>query len=153
MFLTRECNLDCKYCYVGEKENVSMSIETADKIIKFIDNKAKNPAYLRNNTVRVVLHGGEPLLNYEVLKYIVEKLENKKDYTAIFDMTTNGTILNKEILETMKKLHNLSVSIDGGYEVHDKNRVLKNGQGTFNIVKKNLEKIKSKGIKVRARGT
>lgn len=153
VFLTRDCNLKCNYCYVGEKEHVNMSIETADKVIKFIDNKAKNIEYLRNNTVKVVLHGGEPLLNYEVLKYIVEKLGSKVDYNVIFDMTTNGTILNSDILATLKKIHNISVSIDGGNEVHDLNRVLKNGQGTFNIVKKNIEKMKSEGIKIRARGT
>lgn len=153
IFLTRDCNLRCNYCYEGTKEKLNMSFETADKVINFIDERAKNIDYLKNNTVKVVLHGGEPLLNYEVLKYIVEKLENIDEYNVVFDMTTNGTILNSDILTTLKKIHNVSVSIDGGFEVHDFNRILKNGQGTFKMVKKNIEKMKSEGIKVRARGT
>lgn len=153
IFLTRNCNLKCNYCYVGTKEKLNMSIETANKIIDFISDRSKNVEYLRDNTVRVVLHGGEPLLNYEVLKYIIENLERVVEHDFIFDMTTNGTILNDDVLSTLKKIHNVSVSIDGGSEVHDLNRVLTNGHGTFNIVKKNIEKMKSEGIKIRARGT
>ncbi|RDC48710.1 radical SAM protein [Acinetobacter sp. RIT592] len=153
IFLTRDCNLRCNYCYEGTKEKLNMSFETADKVINFIDERVKNNENLKNKTVKIVLHGGEPLLNQGVLKYIVEKLESIDEYDIVFDMTTNGTILNSDILTTLKKIHNISVSIDGGHKVHDFNRVLKNGQGTFNIVKKNIEKMKSEGIKIRARGT
>ncbi|CEN23591.1 radical SAM/SPASM domain-containing protein [Paraclostridium sordellii] len=154
IFLTNNCNLDCNYCYEGEKHKNHMSIETADKVIDFIDHTArKTIPYLTHNSMTVILYGGEPLLNYEVLKYIIENLERKTEYKVRFDMTTNGTIMNSDIIETLKKIECISVSIDGNHEIHDLNRVFKNQKGTFNIVTENIKKMIDEGLSIRARGT
>ncbi|MGG2469299.1 radical SAM protein [Paraclostridium bifermentans] len=153
IFLTRDCNLDCKYCYEGDKSSDYMSIETADKVINFIDGRVKNIPYLKKNKINIVLYGGEPLLNHKVLDYIVNKLDIKNEYNANFDMTTNGTIMNSTILNTLKKIDSVSVSIDGGVDIHNKNRIFKSNKGTFNVVKETIEKMISEGISIRARGT
>lgn len=156
IFLTNDCNLGCNYCYEGEKYKNHMSIETADKVIDFIDYTArKSIQYLKYNSITVILYGGEPLLNHEVLQYILENLKRKpkNDYNVRFDMTTNGTIMNSNIIETLKKIDCVSVSIDGNYEIHNLNRIFKNQKGTFNIVNENIKKMIDEGISIRARGT
>lgn len=93
-----------------KKEN--MSYETADKTIDFICNKE-----LESNSdyTTIVLHGGEPFINFDLIKYIhrdlVDRLSDKK---ILFDITTNGTIINDEIIEFIaKNVKNISISIDG----------------------------------------
>lgn len=154
IFLTDDCNLNCKYCYEGEKEKNYMSVETADKAIQFIDSTTKKALpYLNHNCITVILYGGEPLLNHKVLRYIVSELKEKTEYNVRFDMTTNGTFLNTDIIDTLKKIDCVSVSIDGSKEIHDFNRTFKNKKGSFDIVTNNIKKMINEGISIRARGT
>ncbi|MDX5727168.1 radical SAM protein [Clostridioides difficile] len=153
IFVTEDCNLRCTYCYEGnDKKKENMSYETADKTIDFICNKE-----LESNSdyTTIDLHGGEPFINIDLIKYIhrdlVDRLSDKK---ILFDITTNGTIINDEIIEFIaKNVKNISISIDGKKNIHDINRIDANGVGTYEKVMENGKRLIDKGIYVRARMT
>lgn len=130
IWVTTKCNMKCSYCYEGSnKENLFLDIKTADRVIKFVIETANE-----GDTVIVDFHGGEPLLNFPAIKYIVEKLKNEyKDYNFVFGITTNGTINTPEILEFLacNFFYSLTVSIDGTETSHNTNRITVNGNGTY----------------------
>ncbi len=135
--LTRECNLNCDYCFV-EKNNGKMDIETAKKVVDFIF-QSPSPFLIIEFT------GGEPLLNFDVLKFIVEYSKQKARETnkkIFFTLTTNATIVNDEIFSFLKNNNvNVTVSIDGPKEIHDKHR-----NNSYEIVVNNIKKFKERGI-------
>ncbi len=141
--VTQQCNLRCEYCvYSGGylnrgHTNARMSFETAKKGIDFLIHHSMDV-----ERVNVGFYGGEPLLEFELVKKcILYALEISEGKTVTFSMTTNGTLFTREILEFLS-LHdvNIAISLDGPREVHDKNRKFAvSGCGTFNKVSKNLE--------------
>ncbi|MEN8906159.1 MAG: radical SAM protein [Clostridiales bacterium] len=153
IWLTRDCNLNCKYCYV-KKENYYMNYKTADKIIDFI----KKKSFLLNmETIKVTFHGGEPLLNYKLIKYFVNRIKkidflNKK---LRFLMATNGLLVSDEIIDFLKEnfKYSLTLSIDGKKNTHDEQRKFKNGEGSFENVLKTIEKLNASKIYFRYRMT
>lgn len=129
IWVTTGCNLKCSYCYEGDnKENLSISTDTADNIIKFILQTVKST----NKRIIVDFHGGEPLLNYLVIKYMIENL-NATELNFFYGITTNGTIYSEEIIDflTDNFVYSLTVSIDGTEKAHNLNRMYKNGDGTY----------------------
>ena len=139
---TEKCNFCCKYCY-ETFEKGKMSSETQDSLIKFV---RKN--IMKFSSMEVQWFGGEPLEALDV----IENLSNafisicraaKRNYTS--SMTTNGYNLT---LDTFKKLYSLKVynyqiTIDGIKPTHDSQRVLRNGNGTFDKIVSNLATIKT----------
>jgi uncharacterized protein len=117
-----------------------MTKETAENSIKFIKTKVDE---LNLNKIKIVLHGGEPFLNFSIVKFIVNQLKADKSMKdkLTFSITTNGTILNDEIVSFIKENTNisLSISIDGLKEEHDLYRKFKNGEGSFEKVYKNFK--------------
>jgi len=72
IFVTMECNFRCSYCYEGiDKETWSMNIDIADKVIAFI---LTNSDFDKADEIEIAFHGGEPLLNFDIIKYIILKL-------------------------------------------------------------------------------
>ncbi|MDY4129019.1 radical SAM/SPASM domain-containing protein [Peptostreptococcus porci] len=144
IFLTRECNLRCKYCYETQfhkEPREKMEYYVADNVIKFIESMT---CLDRNETpIEVIFHGGEPFLNFEIMKYIHMELCKKfTDKKIIYFTTTNATIINDEILEfIIHNINNLSISLDGNRDIHDKNRIFPDGSGSYEIVLKNAMKI------------
>lgn len=120
---TLRCNLKCAYCHSKSKpENSSgydMNEEVAKKTIDFI---FQTPS----KAVTIEFQGGEPLLNFKIIKYIIDyakKLNAEHEKELRFDLVTNLTIMNDEILEFLiKEKIGLCTSLDGCKEVHDKNR-------------------------------
>lgn len=144
LWLTYMCNLNCTYCYEGsEKKNLHMNMETAKKAIEYVSNRISEVEQGEN--VNINLHGGEPLLNFEVLAYIMRKLKKIKDQyqdkiNISISLTTNAVLLNEEILKILiENIDYLAISIDGDIESHDCNRVFHNGEGSFHIVEKNAK--------------
>ncbi len=141
--VTQQCNLKCEYCvYSGGylnrgHTNARMSFETAKKGIDFLIHNSMDL-----DRVNVGFYGGEPLLDFELVKKcILYALEISEGKTVTFSMTTNGTLFTREILEFLS-LHdvNIAISLDGPREIHDKNRKFAaSGCGTFDKVSKNLE--------------
>ncbi|MEG1312071.1 MAG: radical SAM protein [Romboutsia sp.] len=152
--VTEDCNLRCSYCYEGDNKNTSkMNFQTADKVINFIAKKINEESDDVYQPI-VIFHGGEPLLNFEIIKYIYNKLNNVVKKNIRYDMTTNGTILNDEIEEfILNNIDALSISLDGIKESHNKFRIFANGSGSYDIVIKNARRLLSKSSNLRVRMT
>lgn len=146
IWVTNDCNMHCDYCYVGEKGILNLSLQDYDYIETFIYR-----AHERNkeDNIYIKFFGGEPLLNFEFLKYFIEHFKSEN---VIYSVTTNGTLLTGEKLDFLVKNNvELFVSVDGGEKIHDNHRKLKSGIGSWNVIKKNLFKVleKNRNIKVR----
>ncbi|AQS11460.1 anaerobic sulfatase-maturating enzyme [Clostridium saccharobutylicum] len=144
--VTQNCNLRCSYCvysgsYVNRTHsNKRMSWEVAKKTIDFFYEHS-------TNTEEVVFgfYGGEPLLEFELMKkcinYIRELFIGKKIF---FTVTTNATLLTEEKIKFLAKNNfDLVISLDGPADVQNKNRIFADEhRGTFEVVMKNLSKVK-----------
>lgn len=149
--VTENCNLRCKYCiFSGNYEdfrthaNNTMKLDTAIKSVdKFIDYVNKWTESSPEKQPIISFYGGEPLLNYNLIKEVV-KYVNSKQFNTMYSMTTNGTLLNDEIIKFLVDNNFLiSVSLDGDKEINDKNRVFPNNLGSFDIVFNNIKKIQN----------
>ena len=148
--ITNMCNMRCVYCQANttlSHYNGLMSKETG---IKAIDLAMQSPA----KCMTFEFQGGEPLLNFDVFKSMIERAEElnsryKKDLQ--FTIVTNLIALDEEKLEYMMN-HNISIctSLDGNKIVHDKNRPLFGGGASFTYVISNINRIRSKGIEIGA---
>lgn len=144
MHLVNECNLRCVYCYADGGEYGApqkyMSPLVAKQAVDFLmKNSFDEPL------VNIVLFGGEPFLNWEVLQTIVEysaEQSKKVGKKVHYSLTTNGTILTKKQAEFLNRYSvGVSVSMDGTEEAHNKNRPYEGGQGSYEQVSKNLAKL------------
>lgn len=140
LHIAHDCNLKCKYCFAEEGEyhgkRSLMSVEVGKKAIDFL---IKNSGSRKN--LEIDFFGGEPLMNFDVVKEIVEygrSIEKEHNKNFRFTMTTNGILLNDEIAEYINKnMHNAVLSLDGRKEINDQMRVRVGGQGSYdNIVPK-----------------
>ena len=126
-YLTNKCNMQCRYCYQGEKSDKTMTFETAKVSI--------DKAVQNNELVTVSFFGGEPLLNKQLLYDIVnycEKLKKQTKHQILYSITTNGTLADYEFVKFCKKNKILvGISIDGNKESHDLNRMTKDGSSTY----------------------
>jgi len=129
-----DCNLRCKYCFAstgdfGHSRGL-MSLETAKKAIDFL---LANSGSRKN--LEVDFFGGEPLMNFDVVKETVKygrKREKELGKNIRFTLTTNGMLLNDEIMDFVNKnMSNLVLSIDGRQEVNDRVRYRIDGSGTY----------------------
>ncbi|WP_418748235.1 thioether cross-link-forming SCIFF peptide maturase [Frisingicoccus sp.] len=137
LHIAHDCNLACKYCFAEEGEyhgrRALMSFEVGKKALDFL---IANSGSRRN--LEVDFFGGEPLMNFDVVKQLVaygreqEKLHDKK---FRFTLTTNGVLLNKEIQEfANKEMANVVLSVDGRKEVHDFMRPFRGGRGSYDHI-------------------
>lgn len=139
MFMVaQDCNMACKYCYGGSSGQFNskglMSRQLAEEFLNYFLSVGGNIPYQK-----IIFLGGEPLLNMDVISYIVELWEKyKSKYNGrklVFSLTTNGTLLTPEIVEYIKKKEiGIGISLDGPRDMHNANRVLINGQGSFDNV-------------------
>lgn len=140
---TLNCNMDCNYCPLKLNKQI-MDIDLASKVVNFIKSSPLGPR------IHIKFYGGEPFINFPVIEYIVEELtlRLKGRHTFLFSATTNGTIINDKILDFLVRYNfNLAISLDGPPQLHNKNRTFRNKQGSFNIVFKNIQKIREKNEK------
>lgn len=119
IWTTTDCNLRCEYCYEEKKCKKSMSMDMANKVVKYIiENEEKSKQELL-----ISFHGGEPFLNLSIVRYIVSALKSHFEKKVSFIATTNGTVLNDKDIEFVgKNINELSVSLDGDAETHDLRR-------------------------------
>lgn len=144
------CNLHCKYCYAdGQPDKINfMSIKTAKKIVDELFQQAEN-------RVTFLWHGGEPMLRgldffAEVFEYQKQVFKNSNiEYRNAIQ--TNLTLFDKKWAEFFKEHKiTISTSIDGTKELHDKNRIFSNGQGSYDKLIDNIKLAQSYGITVNA---
>lgn len=137
---TGQCNFRCLYCNEPFIEG-KMTEEVQDSIIAYIKKKL-----LGYKSLRIDWFGGEPLMALDVIRRMSQKLMEicrayKKPYTA--SITTNGYYLTKDVFEELLKYKviNYQITIDGTKEVHDAQRMLANGEGTYDVIMKNFSDI------------
>lgn len=143
--VTQNCNLRCSYCaYSGmynqrSHSNRSMPYDIMEKSIDFLMNHSIN-----SPKVDIGFYGGEPLLEFQKIIRIVEYINTKyKNKELTFSLTTNGTLFTDEkIIFLAEHNFNVLVSLDGPKELHNKNRVFVNGEGSFDKMMENLIYIK-----------
>lgn len=137
LHVAHDCNLRCKYCFastgdfgVGRK---LLPLETGKKAIDFLLKNSKT----RKN-LELDFFGGEPLMNLDVVKGVVEYARSKeKEYDKCFrfTITTNGVLLDDDAIEYInKEMSNVVLSIDGRPEVNDRMRPAINGKGSYDVI-------------------
>ncbi len=148
LHIAHDCNLACRYCFAEEGEyhgrRALMSYEVGKKALDFLVANSGNRINLE-----VDFFGGEPLMNWDVVKQLVsygrslEKPHNKK---FRFTLTTNGVLLNDEIMEFCnKEMSNVVLSLDGRKEVNDRMRPFRNGKGSYDLIVPKFQKFAEKG--------
>lgn len=146
--VTTACNMNCIYCQANngrEKPHSYMSIETAEKAV---DIALQSP----NKCLNFEFQGGEPLLNFQVIKHIVEYAETNKGHHEIcYNLVSNLTLVTDKIIEFLNQYKvGVSTSLDGPEHVHNSNRVYGDGSGTFSNVVDSITKVRAAGIRVGA---
>lgn len=132
------CNMNCEYCFAGRGEYGGhdkglMSLEVGKRALDFL---VENSGTRHN--LEVDFFGGEPLLNWQVCKKIVEygrTLEKKHDKKFRFTLTTNGVLVDDDVIDFCnKEMSNVVLSLDGRREVHDRLRKLPDGNGSYDLI-------------------
>lgn len=144
--VTQNCNLRCNYCvYSGSYQNrihtnKRMSLETAVKAIDFLLAHSVD-----SESLGLGFYGGEPLLEFELIKKCIKYIKSKTNKELIITLTTNATLINKEILDFFSENGvYLTISLDGPQELHDKNRVKNvSGKGSYADVMSSVVLIKN----------
>ncbi len=137
LHIAHDCNLACRYCFAEEGEYKGdrslMSEEVGKAALDFLVANSGN----RHN-LEVDFFGGEPTMNFGVVKKVVEygrELEKIHDKHFRFTFTTNGLLVNDEIMEyANREMDNVVMSIDGRKEVHDYMRPARNGKPSYDII-------------------
>lgn len=143
--LTNRCNMRCHYCiysgkyrYMRTHGDGDISREIAIKAVDF---------FIKNCTKKerpyVTFYGGEPFIKFDLFKEIIDHVKSYSN-NFHFSLTTNGTLLNDEEICSyiIDNDISLNVSLDGPKHIHDKNRRMVNGTGTFDLIMENLKRIK-----------
>lgn len=135
--VTHDCNLSCRYCFASEGEyhgeRMLMSADVGKRAFDFLVANSGN----RKN-LEVDFFGGEPLMNWDVVKELVaygRTLEDKFDKKFRFTLTTNGVLLDEENMAFMNEnMYNVVLSIDGRKEINDHMRPTPNGKGSYDVI-------------------
>lgn len=144
LHIAHDCNLKCRYCFAEEGEYKGhrelMSYEVGKQALDFLIQNSGN----RKN-LEVDFFGGEPLMNFEVVKNLVSygrKQEKLYDKKFRFTLTTNGVLLNDEVMEfANKEMANVVLSIDGRREVNDYMRPSRNNKGSYDLILPKFQKL------------
>ena len=151
LHVAHTCNLNCSYCFASQGkyhgERALMSFEVGKRAIDFL---IENSGERRN--LEVDFFGGEPLMNWDVVKQIVKyarSVEKQHGKNFRFTLTTNGMLIDDEVIEfSNKEMSNVVLSLDGRKEIHDATRVDYAGNGSYDrIVPKFQKLVASRGGK------
>ena len=146
--VTTACNMRCIYCQANngvQQPNVFMTKEIAEKSV---DIALQSPA----KYLSFEFQGGEPLLNFDVIKHIVLYTEDHKaDHEIEYNLVSNLTLLTDEMLDFLQNNNvHISTSIDGQRALHDCNRPFPDGRGTFDSVRDAINRLRNRGIRTGA---
>lgn len=151
LHIAHTCNLNCSYCFASQGkyhgERALMSYEVGKRALDFL---VENSGSRRN--LEVDFFGGEPLMNFDVVKKLVEyarSIEEEKNKHFRFTLTTNGVLVDNDVIEfANREMSNVVLSLDGRKEVHDRYRVDYAGNGSWEkIVPKFQKFVKERGDK------
>ncbi len=144
LHVAHTCNLNCSYCFARQGkyhgERALMSLEVGKRAIDFLIENSGT----RHN-LEVDFFGGEPLMNWEVVKQIVayaRSVEKQHNKNFRFTLTTNGMLINDEVIEfANREMSNVVLSLDGRREVHDATRVDYAGHGSYDRIVPKFQKL------------
>ena len=144
LHIAHDCNLACRYCFAEEGEyhgrRALMSYEVGKKALDFL---IANSGSRRN--LEVDFFGGEPLMNWQVVKDLVaygREQEKLHDKHFRFTLTTNGVLLNDEVQEFVnREMDNVVLILDGRKEVNDRMRPFRNGKGSYDLIVPKFRKL------------
>ncbi|MGC9014688.1 MAG: radical SAM protein [Thermoproteota archaeon] len=156
---TTACNMRCRYCiYSGIYKDFRlhsdscMSLNTAlkavDMYLRYIE---KGSEYNPLRDPSIAFFGGEPLLNFNLIRNVVNYVKYKylRDYKVRFIISTNGTLLTDEVIDfLLLNSFTVNISLDGPQEEHNRNRIYSNGEGTFRMIMENIEKMRERIMKL-----
>lgn len=146
--VTTACNMNCVYCQANNgttTPNCFMNTETAERAVNIaLQSPERNLSF--------EFQGGEPLLNFEIIKHIIKYTEkNKNGKCVAYNVVSNLTLLNEEMLEFFSNYNvSISTSVDGSEMIHNLNRPFKDGTGSFQKVCSGIRRIKERGLSVGA---
>lgn len=138
------CNMDCEYCFAGKGEYSGkaglMSLEVGKRALDYLVENSGTRRHLE-----VDFFGGEPLLNWDVCKELVRygrELEKKHDKIFNFTLTTNGVLIDDDVIDfSNREMGNVVLSMDGRRETHDRMRKSKTGDGTYDAIMDNFKRL------------
>ena len=143
LHVAHSCNLNCAYCFASQGkyqgERALMSFETGKRALDFL---IENSGTRRN--LEVDFFGGEPLMNWDVVKQLVEyarSIEKEKGKNFRFTITTNGVKIDDDVIDfSNREMSNVVLSLDGRKEIHDRYRVDYNGKGSWDLIVPKFQK-------------
>ncbi len=143
LHIAHTCNLNCSYCFASQGkycgERAVMSFEVGKRALDFLIENSGT----RHN-LEVDFFGGEPLMNFEVVKQLVEyarSIEKEKGKNFRFTLTTNGVLVDDDVIEfSNREMSNVVLSLDGRKEVHDRYRVDYSGNGSWEKIVPKFQK-------------
>ncbi len=156
LHIAHTCNLNCSYCFASQGkysgERALMSYEVGKRALDFL---IENSGSRKN--LEVDFFGGEPLMNFQVVKDLVSyarSVEKEKGKNFRFTLTTNGVLIDDDVIEfANRECHNVVLSLDGRKEIHDRYRVDYAGNGSWDKIvpkfKKFVEARNGKGYYMR----
>ena len=144
LHIAHTCNLNCEYCFASQGkyhgERAVMSFEVGKRALDWLIETSGS----RHN-LEVDFFGGEPLMNFEVVKQLVayaRSIEKEKGKNFRFTLTTNGLLIDDDVIDfANKEMSNVVLSLDGRKEIHDKYRVDYNGNGSFDKIVPKFQKL------------
>jgi len=148
--VTTKCNHSCVYCQANCNSDTTIGIMNKKTAKRSVEIMMECP----NDSISVEFQGGEPLINFEIIKFIVEytlelNAEYKKEIS--FSIVSNLTLLTDDIIDFIEKYKiSLSTSLDGNKLVHNKNRRMNNNQSSYDVVAEKIEKLRKRNISVGA---
>ena len=143
LHIAHTCNLNCSYCFASQGkyhgERAMMSFAVGKRALDFL---IENSGSRRN--LEVDFFGGEPLMNFQVVKDLVayaRSIEKEKGKNFRFTLTTNGVLVDDDVIEwANKECHNVVLSLDGRKEIHDRFRVDYAGKGSWEKIVPKFQK-------------
>lgn len=145
MVMTNACNMNCVYCQAQDSGQFCKGL--MDK--KTAEQAADIAIQAPGRSLTIEFQGGEPLMNFPVIRHMVEYFENiKNDKEISYTIVTNTLLLTDEIIDFFKRYNfSVSTSLDGDKRIHNSNRPRKDdGKGTFDIVHDNIIRLQNSGI-------
>ena len=144
LHIAHTCNLNCSYCFASQGkyhgERALMSFEVGKRALDFLVENSHG----RTN-LEVDFFGGEPLMNFDVVKQLVayaRSIEKEKDKNFRFTLTTNGVLIDDDVIDfANKEMSNVVLSLDGRKGVHDRFRVDYAGKGSWEKIVPKFQKL------------
>lgn len=144
LHIAHTCNLNCSYCFASQGnyhgDRAVMSFEVGKRALDFL---IENSGTRRN--LEVDFFGGEPLMNFDVVKQLVayaRSIEKEKNKNFRFTLTTNGVLIDDDVIDfANKEMSNVVLSLDGRKEIHDRFRVDYAGNGSWEKIVPKFQKL------------